>query len=248
MLPRRYVFPWRIANNEFHTIKFYLYLLHLMIKPRHTIIKNLHCLLIPRSDEPWMSSCQRDVSERRRSYETTNYRQQSRFLRCLRHGARIYLSVYHSFSQHFRDLEVLIPTWAYVYYFRAFVGGEHGSEYLQSFSTFLQDNYKEERLDRIYLMVKQHMGKTSQVSDTCRHYVHWICSILGIDKVSWSRNYVCMINNLRLLFLRAHSRCVFFFFWLCLRLLLSQQMGCTRLNGSVHTMRMRQHHQLLYST
>ena len=47
---------------------------------------------------------------------------------------------------------------------RAFVGGEHGSEYLQSFATFLQENYKDKPLERIYLMVKQHMGKTSQVS------------------------------------------------------------------------------------
>ena len=32
-----------------------------------------------------------------------------------------------------------------------------------------------------------------------------------------------------------------------LRFRLSQQMGCTGFNGSVHTMRLRQHHQLLYS-
>ena len=51
------------------------------------------------------------------------------------------------------------------HFYSAFVGGEHGSEYLQSFSKFLQENYKEKPLDRIYLMVKQHMGKTSQVSD-----------------------------------------------------------------------------------
>ena len=36
------------------------------------------------------------------------------------------------------------------------------------------------------------------------------------------------------------TKCVFF--WLRLRFGLSQQMGCTGLNGSVHTMWLRQHH------
>ena len=40
---------------------------------------------------------------------------------------------------------------------------------------------------------------------------------------------------------------VHFFFWLRLWFLLSQLMDCRELNGSVHTMRLQQHHQLLYS-
>ena len=44
----------------------------------------------------------------------------------------------------------------------------------------------------------------------------------------------------------APSHCAFFF-WLRLRFLLSQQMGCMGLNGSVDTMRLQKHHQLLYS-
>ena len=47
---------------------------------------------------------------------------------------------------------------------RAFAGNEHGSDFLQSFSTLLQQHYKKFSLDRIFLMVKQHMGKTPQVS------------------------------------------------------------------------------------
>ena len=46
---------------------------------------------------------------------------------------------------------------------------------------------------------------------------------------------------------RDHSHCVLFFLWLRLWFFLLQKMSCTVLNGSVHIMRMRQHHQLLCS-
>ena len=46
---------------------------------------------------------------------------------------------------------------------RAHGGDDHGSTYLQAFSTYLRAEYLERPLDRIYLMVKQHMRETKQV-------------------------------------------------------------------------------------
>ena len=51
----------------------------------------------------------------------------------------------------------------FILYCRAHGGDEHGSTYLQAFSTYLREEYLQRPLDRIYLMVKQHMAKTKQV-------------------------------------------------------------------------------------
>ena len=48
-------------------------------------------------------------------------------------------------------------------HFSAFGGDEHGSTYLQAFDTYLREEYLQRPLDRIYLMVKQHMAKAQQV-------------------------------------------------------------------------------------
>ena len=50
-------------------------------------------------------------------------------------------------------------------YFRAYGGDEDGSVYLQAFATFLQDQYLNIPLDRIYLMVKRAMIEAKQAQD-----------------------------------------------------------------------------------
>ena len=47
--------------------------------------------------------------------------------------------------------------------FRAEAAGDHGSDFLQAFAKILKYRYKDQPLDRIYLMVKQYMAKSMQV-------------------------------------------------------------------------------------
>ena len=48
--------------------------------------------------------------------------------------------------------------------YRAYVGDDDGSVYIQAFSTYLKEQYKKRSLDKIYLMVKQAMIKCEQVN------------------------------------------------------------------------------------
>ena len=71
----------------------------------------------------------------------------------------------------------------------------------------------------------------------CLSYLHFTYYIALIELIK-STDMMLESNG-------SFTLCVFI--WLRLRFLLSQQMVCTGLNGSVHTMRLEQHHQLLYS-
>ena len=77
-------------------------------------------------------------------------------------------------------------------------------------------------------------SRTTQLTfKLCGFFTHYISVYTGVK--------LCSHLTFKA---RSHSA---FFFWLRLRFLPSQQMGYTGFNRSVHTMRLRQHHQLLCS-
>ena len=75
----------------------------------------------------------------------------------MQHQAKIYLYEDGDLVVEGQNCEPLL------FYFNAFGGDKHGSTYLQAFATYLREEYLQRPLDRIYLMVKQHMAKAQQV-------------------------------------------------------------------------------------
>ena len=78
--------------------------------------------------------------------------------------------------------------------YRAFGADEHGSTYLKAFSTYLREEYLQRPLDRIYLMVKQHMAKTVQVGNniyitsgnqTTKKCTEWFKKTVPVWKSGW---------------------------------------------------------------
>ena len=80
---------------------------------------------------------------------------------------------------------------------------------------------------------------------SCRSHTLWIRPLSPVQPICVIREIAVSIA-LCYQAIRARSHSVIFF-WLRLQFFLLQQMGCTGLNGTVHTMRLQQHYQLLYS-
>ena len=69
----------------------------------------------------------------------------------------------------------------YVCFYRAEAGGDHGSDFLQAFARILKNYYKDQPLDRIYLMVKQYMAQVVQVINWLS-FLHGKCEHLNLRR------------------------------------------------------------------